>query len=465
MGRFIRFDSVGGASGDMILAALTSLGVDSADLAGDLATVLPDRFELRREPAASHGFHGERLTVVLPDEKTSKNGDSGAELAHEHGHDHHHEHSHGHDHHHEHSHDHPHEHHHEHHHAEGGESSHHGAHTHRSFADIREMILQSRLDEGVKRDAIGIFQLLAEAEGAVHHRPPEDVRFHEVGAADSIIDIVGSAIGFHRLGVEAVCVGPLPVGSGTVNCAHGLIPVPAPATVELLRRGALEIAPDDERVELLTPTAAAIFSYWPKISNRDRCRVLKSAHAFGHRTLETRPNLLRAALCETVSPSPSSEPLSADGAETLLLLECNLDDISGELLAGATADCFAAGALDVWLTPIVMKKGRAAQTLSVLIDPSRRGAALSAIFRTTGTFGVRETPVRRYALTRRFETLATRYGEIRMKIGAWEGVETVFAPEFDDARRLSGEKGVPLSEIYAEANAVYRREHFSQIEE
>lgn len=433
MGRFLRFDSVGGASGDMILAALVSLGVDRDALARSLATVLPDRFELRLENVAANGLHGEKMTVVLPDDPES--------APHEHHTEHHHEHhEHG-DHHHEH-----HDEHHEHHHGHGG-------HAHRTFADIREMILKSALAEEIKRDGIGIFQLLAEAEGAVHGRPPEEVRFHEVGAADSIVDIVGSAIGFHQLGVESIFVGPLPVGAGTVPCAHGLIPVPAPATVELIRRGQLQIAPCSLAAEMLTPTAAAIFSYWPKCAG-ENYRMVSSAQAFGHRALADRPNLLRACLCETVELEKPS------ASETLFVLECNLDDATGEILSNAVTECFAQGALDVWLTPILMKKGRPAQTLSVLIPPCKRDVMLATIFRAAGTFGVRQTSVERFALDRQVETVTTEYGPVRVKIGFWNEETVAAAPEFDDAKRLSAERNRPLSEIYAAASAAYRREHF-----
>lgn len=432
MGRFLRFDSVGGASGDMILAALVSLGVDRDELARQLASVLPDSFELRVEKAAAFGFHGEKMTVVLPDETESAAHEHAHEQAHAHEHHAHGVHgAHGHDH--------------------GRHHAH--AHVHRSFGDIREMILESGLTEEIKRDAIGIFRLLAEAEGAVHGRPPEEVRFHEVGAADSIIDIVGSAIGFHRLGVESIFVGPLPVGSGTVECAHGLIPVPAPATVELVRRGGLQIAPCPLSCEMLTPTAAAIFAYWPKCDG-ENYRIVSSAQAFGHRALADRPNLLRAAVCETAD-SENRSP-----SETLFVLECNLDDATGEILSNAAFECFAAGALDVWLTPIFMKKGRPAQTLSVLIAPPKRDAMLEVIFRATGSFGVRQTSVARFALERGFETVMTEYGPLRMKIGFWNGQPTAVAPEFDDARRLSAERNLPLLEIFATASAAYRRDRF-----
>ncbi|MBQ3453497.1 MAG: LarC family nickel insertion protein, partial [Thermoguttaceae bacterium] len=292
--RWIRFDSVGGASGDMILAALIGLGADVNILKERLESVFSDKFTLRLEEASSHGLHGRRMTVDLHEEHPHQHE--------EHGHHHHHEHEHDHDH--------------------GTEHHHH--HEHRCFADIRDLINASPLEEAIKKDAIGIFRLLADAEGTVHQCPPEEVHFHEVGAADSIIDIVGAAIGFHLLGVEAIEVGPVPVGSGTVRCAHGLIPVPAPAVVELLKLGAFPVASDCEPVEMLTPTGAAILSYWPKATWSGSTKILRSAHAFGHRAMAGRPNLLRATLCQcdgdptsgggcAAANSSSTPGIAADG--------------------------------------------------------------------------------------------------------------------------------------------------------
>lgn len=450
--RFIRFDSVGGGSGDMILAALAGLGVECGAIRDDLKSVLPDPFELVIEKTGSHGLHGERMTVALDEAPENHEHGSGerASGGHHHegpgeGHHEEHHHKHGGD---------PHGHSHEHRHNGHGGDSH--AHFHRTFTDIRSMIAQSALDEKIKESATAIFHLLAEAEGSVHGRPVDEVAFHEVGAADSIVDIVGSAIGFHRLGVEQIAVGPLPVGFGTVKCAHGIFPVPAPATVELIRRGHLEILPDGEPCEMLTPTAAAIFSYWPKISGGLNYRVLKTSNAFGHRPMKDRPNLLRASLCETIETGENAE--EGDGFdETLLILECNLDDISGEIAAAAARACFDAGALDVWMTPIMMKKGRCGETLSALIRPELRQAMTETIFRRTGTFGVRETTVRRRALTRRFETVETKYGPVKIKIGELNGGEIIAVPEFDDAQTAAERHAVSVAEVFDEAKSAYRR--------
>ena len=424
--RWIRFDSVGGASGDMILAALIGLGADVRILQERLESIFPDPFTLRLENASSHGLYGQKMTVVLENE----------------GRHHHEQKPDGCDHHH-HEPGHPHEHHH---------------HEHRSFADIRDLINASPLEEKVKGSAIGIFRLLAEAEGAVHQRPPEEVHFHEVGAADSIIDIVGAVVGFHLLEIDAIEVGPVPVGSGTVHCAHGQIPVPAPAVVELLKLGAFPVASDSEPCEMLTPTGAAILSYWPKAPKTGQIQILKSTHAFGHRAMFNRPNLLRATLCQS-----DSTPVPGYRTETLYQLQCNLDDISSELTAEAARCLFDSGALDVWITPILMKKGRAAQMLSALVASDKRDAVLTAIFEQTGTFGVREEVVNRYALERRFVRVATRFGDIRVKVGSLNGRRLTASPEFDDCQRASRQNNVPLTEVYDEARSVFRRQELEDI--
>ena len=424
--RWIRFDSVGGASGDMILAALVGLGADVNVLKERLQSVFSDKFTLRLEEASSHGLFGQRMTVDLHEEHRLEHED--------YGHHHHHEHEYDHG------------------------KHHHHHHEHRCFADIRDLIQTSPLEEEIKKNAVGIFRLLAEAEGAVHQCAPEEVHFHEVGAADSIIDIVGAAIGFHLLGVEAIEVGPVPVGSGTVRCAHGLIPVPAPAVVEILKLAAFPVASDCEPVEMLTPTGAAILSYWPKAAKSGPTKILRSAHAFGHRAMAGRPNLLRATLCQSDSiPSSGGDSSAVCPAEKLFLLQCNLDDISSELTAEAARRLFVLGALDVWITPILMKKGRAGQMLSALAPPDKKDALLTAIFEHTGTFGVREEVINRYALQRGFVRVSTRFGDIRVKVGTLFGRRLTASPEFDDCQKASSQSGVPLSEVYVEARLAYRR--------
>jgi hypothetical protein len=237
-------------------------------------------------------------------------------------------------------------------------------------------------------------------------------------------------------------VDPLPLGSGAVACAHGVYPVPAPATLELLRD--FPIAPSDEAGELVTPTGAALLLAW---RNRDRvpagCRIITAGHGFGHRTLERRPNLLRAVLLETTETSPMTD----EG----WLLECNLDDVSPELIGALTPQLLAAGARDVWTTAIQMKKQRPGVLLSVLCHADEKPALLDLIFRGSTTFGVREYAVHRTLLARRVEKMATPFGPVRVKIGTWRGTDITRAPEMDDCLALAKKKGVAVRAVYEAA--------------
>ena len=412
--KIVRFDSVGGASGDMILGALIGLGADREAIAQELDRLLPGHFTLSVEPLSSYGIAGVRATVSLPEA------------------DHHH---------HDHDHDHDHEHEHEHHH-------HH--HDHHAFREIRALIANSELPEAVRRSSVEVFSLLAEVEGKIHGKAPEEVSFHEVGAVDSIVDIVGSCLALHLLGCEAISVSPLPTGSGTVRCAHGIMPVPAPATAELLTRG-LEIAPSDEPFELLTPTGAALLSAWPKHSIPAGARVIATANSFGQRELLHTPNLLRAMLIETVSGEASGAE-----EETVEELACNLDDCTGELVGYLTERLFAAGSLDVWTEAIQMKKQRPGVKLCALVRPEEREAVLAELFRESPTLGVRIVPMRRRTLARSFETVDTPYGSVRVKLARGAGGELLsFKPEFADCRRIAEAESVPLKTVICAAESAF----------
>lgn len=440
--RILRFDSVGGASGDMILGALVGLGVDPNELERELKRLIPEPFRLNVGEKSSFGATGVYLTVEL------------GEDSHCHSHS---EHEHGHC-----DHSHSGEHQHEHAHCDHSHSDEHGhcerAHSHehkhgRTFATIRDMIAASPLDEKTKRDATAAFEALAVAEAEAHRVPVETVHFHEVGAVDSLVDTVGCVLALNRLGVDGISLSPLPVGEGTFRCQHGVYPLPAPATAILLRNFGLPISSDVERCEMLTPTAAALFGVWPKREIPVGARIVATANSFGTREMPSRPNLLRATIYETDDAATETAAARYD-VETLFELTTNLDDATGERLAATAAALFDAGALDVWFEPILMKKGRPAHRLSALVDAAKRDAVLDAFFRHSGTFGVRETTVRRRFLARRWENVETRFGTIRVKIGATnDGEELTAAPEFDDCARAAAEYGVPVERVFREAAA------------
>ncbi len=298
--KWIRFDSVGGASGDMILGALLGLGVDFPAFSAQLEALLPGHFRLEFGPCISGGIAGVRAKVLLPEEEHCHHG-SGEGHCHDH---------------------------------DSGEGHHHG-HDHHHYREIRQLIEKSSLPERVRSRSLAAFSLLAEAEGRIHGKSPDDVAFHEVGAVDSIVDMVGCCLALEMLGAEAVVLSPLPVGSGTVRCAHGILPVPVPATAALLAAGKLPVAECDEPFELLTPTGAALLASWPKRAGSAAGRVLATSNAFGERELLHRPNLLRAMLMEDVSAEAVSD--------RAFLLECNLDDISAEVLGPLTEKLLESG--------------------------------------------------------------------------------------------------------------------------
>ncbi len=415
--KHLHVDPVGGASGDMVLGALLDLGAPLEALRAPLAALRFGAFTLDAAPAAERGLRGTRVGVRLP-------GDAGHDHDHKHGHGR--DHQHGQD------------------RGRGGAAAHGHAHggraPQRGLREIRALLEAGALPAAVRDDSLRVFERLAEAEARVHGSQPEEVHFHEVGAADAIVDIVGACLARHALGIASVSVGPFPLGHGTVTCAHGVLPVPAPATVELLK--GWPVQPDDEPFELVTPTGAALLTAWrTDAAIPAGARLVAAGHGFGQRTLCHRPNLLRALLFET---APAAEAAAPDDCR---VLETNLDDLSPQL-AGALLDrLLAAGALDAFLTPIQMKKQRPGVLLTVLCRPDRRAALLDVLFRESTTFGVREYPVARTVLEREHRHVDTPYGSVRVKIGYWQGEPVTAAPEYEDCRRAAARAGAPLRRV------------------
>lgn len=411
----LAFDSTGGASGDMILAALIDLGVDPIPLEKSLQSLGLDGFKIETTRALSAHLAGTRVRVVTDDEPF-------------------HSHTHHHEHHHRHEHDHGHEHNHGHGHA-------HSHAPHRALSEIEAMIRSSALPDPVKERACRVFRRIGEVEARMHGTTIEQVHFHEIGAVDSIVDIVGCCLALHQLGVDAVAVGPLPQGRGTIHCAHGTFPNPAPATVELLR--GMAVTQTDEPYELVTPTGAALLSDWKTADHAPSGAVVaRIGYGLGHRELKDRPNLLRAVLFESSDSQTEGE---------CLVLETNLDDVTPELIGVLSNRLLAAGALDVFAVAAQMKKQRPGVLLTVLAQPADRDALLDLIFRESTTFGVREFPVKRTMLARRFESVLTPFGEIRVKVGEWRGAAVVRSPEMEDCIRRAEEHNVPVRVVYEAA--------------
>jgi pyridinium-3,5-bisthiocarboxylic acid mononucleotide nickel chelatase len=414
--KIIQFNSVGGASGDMILGCLIGLGADIEKLNTQLKTLVPEHFHIITENVESYGMNGISATVDI------------------HTHE---DHGHNHEHKNEHTHDHKHDHEHKHDHGSGSHS--HSHDNQRNFSDIKALIKASELPESVKAQSITVFSALAEAEGKVHGMPPDKVHFHEVGAVDSIVDIVGCCLAIQMLEVDAISVSPLPLGSGTMRCQHGIYPIPAPATVELLKT--LPVTQTDQPFEMVTPTGAALMATLPHAEIKSGSNITVSANSFGQRKLNDRPNLLRAMLYETTE-------ITAEQPDQCLLLESNIDDSTPEIIGTLFDRLLDAGALDVWTTPIQMKNQRPAVKLSLLCSTALQQVLEEIIFRETTTFGIRQIPVSRSCLKRRFVTVDTEYGKINVKVGSLNGDDITFSPEINDCIKLSKQHNTALRKIY-----------------
>lgn len=318
--------------------------------------------------------------------------------------------------------------------------------SHRPWRVIRDLLGRARLPEGARSRALRTFQLLAEAEGRVHDVSPEAVEFHEVGALDSIVDIAGVALLLEALAPARIVALPPPAGGGVGKSAHGHIPIPSPATLEVMRGRTLRPSGPGERT---TPTGAALLAALtghaaalPELS------VRAAGYGAGTRRWEDAPNLLRAVL--------GDEPSGGDGAFASLVLEANLDDLSPQLAAVALEAALEAGALDAWIAPIVMKKGRPGHLIGALVSEASRAAVEEALFRQTSTLGIRATRISRTVLARELVEVRTRYGPVRMKLGRAAFGLVNSAPEFEDCARAAREHKVPVKEVMAEAIAVFR---------
>jgi uncharacterized protein (TIGR00299 family) protein len=409
----LHFDCFAGISGDMALGAFVDLGVDPDMLRAELGKLgLEDMgpWELRFERDQRGGITGTHAVVDLGGRMDHHamdiepvDGDSGG--GHQHGHEHTHEHGHTHEH----------------------------SHSKTTWKDIRSLIAGSGLSEGAKQRALDIFTRIAEAEAQVHGTAVGDVAFHEVGAMDSIIDIVGAAICLDLLKPDRITCSEVELGGGMVRCAHGVLPVPAPATV-LLTRG-MPVRTGGFPKEMTTPTGAAILaSCVDEFVSTRSFRELKTGYGIGTRKMD-KPNLLRVSWREEDGAAGAEAPWNT---EELVLMEANIDDMSGEALGFLMESLFAAGALDVTFTPCVMKKSRPGTIVAVLTGAEKLNALRETLFRRSTTIGFRETTVRRLSLRREEEggRKTVYYGseKLRSKI------------EFEDRARLARERGLTLEE-------------------
>jgi pyridinium-3,5-bisthiocarboxylic acid mononucleotide nickel chelatase len=400
--RTLHFDCFSGISGDMTLAALLDAGVDAGAVREGLDSLgLPIRVDVVK--VRKGGFAATQVTIDAPEE-----------------------------------------------------------HVHRHLPDVEAILERGRLTSSQRELALRIFRRLAEAEATAHGMPLDKVHFHEVGALDSIADIAGVAIALDLLGAEHISSRSVPTGSGMVKCAHGLMPIPAPGTAALLR--GVPLAPSTIKAELTTPTGAAILTTVVQEWIEQPVMTIEHiGHGAGQRDFLEQPNLLRVFVGER-TPSPCPLPQGGEGwsegaeRDRVWMLETNLDDVPAEVIGYCFDQLFAAGALDVFSTPIQMKKNRPGVLLSVLAPESALAVLEAILFRETETFGIRRYLVERSKLQREAVTVATPWGAIRGKRGWREGGASVFTPEYEDCARVARQHGIALREVYAAVRQAYRNE-------
>jgi pyridinium-3,5-bisthiocarboxylic acid mononucleotide nickel chelatase len=379
--KILSYDCFSGISGDMNLGAMIDLGVDKTYLISELNKLNLPGWELIVQKDQRHGIAGTKVTVK--------------QTRHE--------------------------------------------HAHRHLSDIEKIVNDSTLDIRTKELSLEIFMKIATAEALVHGTSIDHVHFHEVGAVDSIIDIVGAAICFNVLDVERVHVSTVELGSGFVMCDHGRLPVPAPATVEIIK--GIPVKRNGVDFEATTPTGAAILAaLGTNFSSDYPIKIEKTAYGVGQKEHPDVPNLLRVFLGETISETESGHDA--------LILECNIDDMNPEFFEYISERLFKAGASDVFLSSIIMKKSRPGIVMSVICEKEFAETVKTIIFTESTSLGIRTFPFRKDTLVRKFETLHTIYGEVPVKRSYYKGEEVSCKPEYDECKRIASEKGIPIKEVY-----------------
>ncbi len=457
--RIAYLECFSGMSGDMFLGALVDAGVPARVLEETVAALgVGARLEISR--VLRSGISATKVDVWVDGEKDLPREEywKGREHSQEHSHQHHShpsddqdEHVHP-----AHSHSHPgessrggvsaphdpspHEHEHSHEHSHG-----------RGLTEIRGIISAAAISSSAKKTAIAIFEALGAAEAKIHATPVESVHFHEVGAVDALVDIVCAAVGAEALGADEIICSSLNVGGGMVKCAHGTFPVPAPATVELLKDA--PVYSSGLQAELVTPTGAAIvktlarrFAAFPEMT------IEKSGYGAGSRDFPGHPNVVRLVIGEAAA---SASLAAKTASETITVLEANLDDLNPQVFGYVMDRLLEEGALDVFGVPVQMKKSRPGTLLTVLCKPEDAGKLTQLIFTETTTLGVRRREEVRQTLARRWENVQTQWGEVRIKIASLNGTVTNYAPEYEDCRRIAAEHHVPLKTVMQEAAQVY----------
>src|SRR5271165_2227572 len=430
--RIAYFDGFSGISGDMFLGALVDAGVPF-ELLQQTVEGLHIGATLEMSRVDRNGISATKIDVVVNGQKDMPREEFWTAETEEPGHAHH-EDSNSHDH-------------------EVGVKPRHSQG--RPLAEILRIIAGAPISEPAKRTASAIFAALGEAEAKVHNVDVEEVHFHEVGAADAIVDIVCSAVGAEASQVERILASPLNVGGGTVKCAHGVMPVPAPATLELLK--GVPIYSGEIQKELVTPTGAAIVRVLAsKFSARPMMTTERIGYGAGARDFTDHSNVLRLVVGEMLEPSHAVANSGDNRAmEEIEVLEANLDDLNPQVIGYVCERLLCEGALDVFTTAVQMKKGRPGTLLTVLASPQDTEKLRGILLQETSTLGVRTRREQRHILQRRNETVKTPWGAVRIKIGSMEGQDTNAAPEYEDCRRIAAEHNVPLKSVMQEALRLY----------
>ncbi|HSK46176.1 MAG TPA: nickel pincer cofactor biosynthesis protein LarC [Candidatus Binatia bacterium] len=470
--RIAYLECFSGISGDMFLGALLDAGVPPEVFTRTVDALGVDaRLEISRVDRS--GISATKLDVIAAGEKElpreefwqealstqqsapSPTKPSSAEHSHSHEEEHAHAHSHGaetsHAHSHQHSHEHDHSHLHEGSHSRSHEQDHHSGHTHshRGLKEIRKIIYAAGISQSAKDRAIKIFEALGAAEAKVHNTDIEKIHFHEVGAIDAIVDIVCASVGAETLGVDEWICSPLNVGGGTVVCGHGAFPIPAPATLELLKNA--PVYSGEIQKELVTPTGAAIVSVLAsRFSQFPTMKTEKIGYGAGTRNFKNSPNVLRLTVGETAAQQESPFPV-----EEITVLEANVDDMTPQVFGYVMEQVLQNGALDAFGTPVQMKKSRPGMLLTVLCLTEDSQRLTKFILAETTTLGVRMRRESRAALTRRHVSVSTKWGDVRIKVANLNGSISNYAPEYEDCRQIAKEKKVPLKTVMQEAIKVY----------
>jgi hypothetical protein len=446
--RIAYLECFSGISGDMFMGALVDAGVSPELLKSTVAALnLGARLEFSR--VVRSGISATKADVWVDGEKDMPREEFWKNREHQHSHPEHHadehlEHGHSHD----------------------GESSraepalslskgvsapHSHSHEHgRGLSEIKKIISGSTISDRAKKKATEIFEALGRAEAKIHDLPVESVHFHEVGAVDAMVDIVCAAVGAEALGVDEIVCSPLNVGGGMVKCAHGTFPVPAPATLELLADA--PVYSSGVQAELVTPTGAAIvrtlvsrFAAFPEM------KIERSGYGGGTRDFPGHPNVLRLTVGEAASTTLHANTTS----ETIAVLEANLDDLNPQVFGYVIDRLFEERALDAFAIPVQMKKNRPGTLLTVLCKPEDASKLTELVFSETTTLGVRRRDESRQTLARRWESVTTPWGDVRIKIASMNGTVTNYAPEYEDCRRIAAEHHLPLKTVLAEAAQAY----------